>query len=238
MAAPGSVLTSPAPTCYSGNGCAGNAAAPKRASSSASRSRCWSRWAWRRSPIAPGASCGPPVRLRAGAPVAPGNGQLTAHEAQIARLARDGMSNPEIGARLFLSPRTVQYHLGNVFTKLGISSRSQLDRVLPEGSRRLAFVPHVGRIPAVHLAAVHWPLGLRSGGYERAPARMRLKGQEAAVSQEPGTGSPCACPVRRRPAADNGGEADGRISPRARSTVLTCQTQQSHCRREDEARRG
>ncbi len=62
----------------------------------------------------------------------PGDGHLTAHEAQIARLARDGMSNPEIGARLFLSPRTVQYHLGNVFTKLGINSRSQLDRVLPE----------------------------------------------------------------------------------------------------------
>jgi DNA-binding CsgD family transcriptional regulator len=65
---------------------------------------------------------------------ASGSGQLTAHEAQIARLARDGMSNPEIGARLFLSPRTVQYHLGNVFTKLGISSRSQLDRVLAEDS--------------------------------------------------------------------------------------------------------
>jgi DNA-binding CsgD family transcriptional regulator len=65
---------------------------------------------------------------------APGDGQLTAHETQIARLARDGMSNPEIGARLFLSPRTVQYHLGNVFTKLGISSRGQLDRVLPEDS--------------------------------------------------------------------------------------------------------
>jgi DNA-binding CsgD family transcriptional regulator len=65
---------------------------------------------------------------------APGKGQLTAHETQIARLARDGMSNPEIGARLFLSPRTVQYHLGNIFTKLGISSRCQLDRVLPEDS--------------------------------------------------------------------------------------------------------
>ena len=65
--------------------------------------------------------------------VSRGNGQQTAHEGQIARLARDGMTNPEIGARLFLSPRTVQYHLGNVFTKLGISSRSQLDRVLPEG---------------------------------------------------------------------------------------------------------
>ena len=57
--------------------------------------------------------------------------ELTAQEAQIARLARDGLSNPEIGARLFLSPRTVQYHLGNVFTKLRITSRSQLSHALP-----------------------------------------------------------------------------------------------------------
>ncbi len=56
---------------------------------------------------------------------------LTAQEAQVAQLARNGLSNPEIGARLFISSRTVQYHLGKVFTKLGISSRSQLDRVLP-----------------------------------------------------------------------------------------------------------
>ncbi|HEX9358061.1 MAG TPA: LuxR C-terminal-related transcriptional regulator [Streptosporangiaceae bacterium] len=56
--------------------------------------------------------------------------ELTPQEAQIARLARDGLSNPEIGTRLFLSPRTVQYHLSNVFTKLGISSRGQLYRVL------------------------------------------------------------------------------------------------------------
>jgi DNA-binding CsgD family transcriptional regulator len=63
------------------------------------------------------------------------NQELTAQEAQIARLARDGLSNPEIGARLFLSPRTVQYHLGNVFAKLGISSRSQLDRVVLPGGR-------------------------------------------------------------------------------------------------------
>ena len=57
--------------------------------------------------------------------------QLTAQEAQVAELARQGLSNPEIGARLFISPRTVEYHLHKVFTKLGINSRMQLHRVLP-----------------------------------------------------------------------------------------------------------
>jgi DNA-binding CsgD family transcriptional regulator len=59
--------------------------------------------------------------------------ELTAHEAQVARLARDGLSNPEIGSRLFISPRTVEYHLHKVFGKLGIASRQQLRQVLPAG---------------------------------------------------------------------------------------------------------
>lgn len=55
---------------------------------------------------------------------------LTAREAQIARLARAGLCNPEIGTRLFISARTVQYHLGKVFTEFGIASRSELSQIL------------------------------------------------------------------------------------------------------------
>jgi DNA-binding CsgD family transcriptional regulator len=57
--------------------------------------------------------------------------RLTAQETQIAELAREALSNAEIGARLFISPRTVEYHLGHVFTKLGINSRIQLHQALP-----------------------------------------------------------------------------------------------------------
>jgi DNA-binding CsgD family transcriptional regulator/tetratricopeptide (TPR) repeat protein len=54
--------------------------------------------------------------------------ELTPQEAQIAGLVREGLSNPEIGARLFISPRTVEWHLGRIFSKLDITSRRQLSR--------------------------------------------------------------------------------------------------------------
>jgi DNA-binding CsgD family transcriptional regulator len=64
--------------------------------------------------------------------------RFTAQEEQIARLARDGLSNPEIGARLFLSPRTVEWHLRKVFAKLGIHSRHELSSALPSSDAELA----------------------------------------------------------------------------------------------------
>ena len=82
------------------------------------------------------AATGETVRRRA----ADTRDDLTAQERQIARLARDGLSNPEIGARLFLSPRTVEWHLHNVFNKLDVRSRRELISVLPSGTADVALV--------------------------------------------------------------------------------------------------
>ena len=58
--------------------------------------------------------------------------ELTPQEVQVARLAADGQTNPEIGAQLFLSPRTVEWHLTKMFGKLGISSRKELRSALSD----------------------------------------------------------------------------------------------------------
>src|SRR5262249_51559533 len=61
---------------------------------------------------------------------------LTAQEGQVADLAREGMTNPEIASKMFISPRTVEWHLGNIFSKLGITSRKDLRLARGAGNSR------------------------------------------------------------------------------------------------------
>jgi len=89
----------------------------------------------------------------------------------VARSARDGLSNPEIGARLFVSSRSVQRHLGKVFTKLGISSRRQLHRVLsvdPDTSRGASPRQLASRTASAGAATGQLPVPLADTSVARA----------------------------------------------------------------------
>lgn len=89
---------------------------------------------------------------------------LTAREAHIARLAGHGASNPEIAAQVYISPATVAYHLRKVFTTLGITSRSQFAKALPQNQTE----------PAGQVAGTE---GLSGGGARRRRLSRRLSGR-------------------------------------------------------------
>jgi DNA-binding NarL/FixJ family response regulator len=125
-----------APISSTASGCAASIAGLTRARSCASRTTNSRRWGWTRSPRARTElfATGGKARKR----TVETRDELTSQERQIAQLARDGLSNPEIGARLFLSPRTVEWHLHKVFTKLDIRSRHELSDALPSSESELA----------------------------------------------------------------------------------------------------
>ena len=121
----GCVRIWPARTCSTANGCAAKTAGSTPASSFAPPTRCSPRWAWRLRRTRPRRAPGHRRNACANARVETRD-DLTAQEAQIARLARDGAPTKRSAAQLFISPRTVEWHLGNVFTKFGITSRKDL----------------------------------------------------------------------------------------------------------------
>ncbi len=101
------------------------------------------------------------------APATEAGQQLTAQEMQVALLARDGLSNPEIGARLFISAHTVQYHLGKVFAKLAIASRGQLHRALPGPLE----APSRPELWDSYFSACHFPGGGKGAPRAAGPGR-------------------------------------------------------------------
>jgi len=101
-----------------------------RAGSCARPTTCSARSGWRRSPSARRELIATGEKVRKHSIEA--RDQLTPQEEQIALLARDGHTNPQIGGQLFLSARTVEWHLSKVFTKLGIGSRHELKAALAQ----------------------------------------------------------------------------------------------------------
>jgi DNA-binding CsgD family transcriptional regulator len=130
---------------------------------------------------------GETARKRTASGTAGGGQELTPQEMQVALLARDGLSNPEIGARLFISSHTVQYHLGKVFAKLAITSRGQLHRALPGPLE----APSRPELWDSYFSACHFPGG-RKGALACCWAGLTRRPPSTGCSPPFATG-PAAC---------------------------------------------